>query len=250
MVDLDLVRACEERIVNAWPAIDTLLVGDFVLRFAGGYSSRANSASAIRAGARLSEENLDLIEHLYRKAGLPPCLRLTPLCDRSVGAEMARRGFRLRDRAIGMVAALDRFVPTSAGRLALSGVPDAAWIRAVSARQTGAKKDADAALAAIVGRVRLPAAFATLHVDGRDIGFGMSVAERGMAEIGAIVIDESLRGRGLGRALVGGLMAWARAQGARQAFLQVEESNAPAIRTYDALGFRELYRYDTMAKPG
>jgi ribosomal protein S18 acetylase RimI-like enzyme len=250
MSELDLVRACEERIVNAWPAVDALLVGDFVVRFANGYSSRANSASAIRPGARLSQDEFDLIEELYAQACLPPCLRITPLCHESVSADDERRGFRLRDRAIGMIAGLDGFTPPTAGRLDLSPMPDAAWIRAVSARQSGPKKDADAALAAIVGRVRLPAAFATLRVEGEAVGFGMSVAERGMAEIGAIVIDESLRGRGLGRALVGGLMAWARGQGAAQAYLQVDESNAPAIRTYDALGFRELYRYDTMAKTG
>ena len=65
---------------------------------------------------------------------------------------------------------------------------------------------------------------------------------------GAIVVDEAVRGRGFGRALVAGLMDWAGAQGAGTAYLQVEYRNTAALRTYQGLGFTELYRYDTMVR--
>ncbi len=51
----DLVAACERRIVNAWPAPTTLIIGDWVVRMANGYSGRANSASPLSAGADLSD---------------------------------------------------------------------------------------------------------------------------------------------------------------------------------------------------
>ena len=34
------VAACEERIVNCWPAPSTLLIEGFAVRFANGYSGR------------------------------------------------------------------------------------------------------------------------------------------------------------------------------------------------------------------
>ena len=75
--DLAFVLACERRIVNAWPAPATLLIDDWVVRFANGYSGRANSASPTVAGAEMDDETLALIEELYRADGLPPCVRLT-----------------------------------------------------------------------------------------------------------------------------------------------------------------------------
>jgi len=55
-----------------------------------------------------------------------------------------------------------------------------------------------------------------------------------------------VRGRGLGRILVQTLMGWAHAEGAQQAYLQVEETNRGALALYRSLGFAELYRYRTM----
>ena len=91
----------------------------------------------------------------------------------------------------------------------------------------------------------MPAAFATLLLDGTPVGYGMSVAERGMAEIGSIVVDAGYRGQGLGRRLVRGLMGWAREAGCAYAYLQVEQTNTVATRLYDSLGFRHLYAYET-----
>jgi ribosomal protein S18 acetylase RimI-like enzyme len=73
----------------------------------------------------------------------------------------------------------------------------------------------------------------------------MSVAERGMAEMGSIVVDADHRGQGLGRNIVKGLMGWARAMACSSAYLQVEQGNAAAIGLYEKLGFRQLYAYET-----
>ncbi len=101
---------------------------------------------------------------------------------------------------------------------------------------------------AIVSRIRLPGSFATLHHGGAPVGFGMTVIERGMAELGAIILAPEARGRGLGRALVAGLMRFAWENGAGRAYLQVEQGNAPAIALYDSLGFVPIYTYATMVK--
>ena len=93
--------------------------------------------------------------------------------------------------------------------------------------------------------MRLPAAFATWLIEGEPVAYGMSVAERGMAEIGSVVVDPAHRGQGLGRRLIAGLMGWARAMDCQQAYLQVDQTNAVANGLYRSMGFQHLYAYET-----
>ena len=58
-----------------------------------------------------------------------------------------------------------------------------------------------------------------------------------------------MRNRGHGRQLILSALKWARLRGARQAWLQVEAGNEPALVLYHALGFREVYRYHYRRPP-
>ena len=69
------------------------------------------------------------------------------------------------------------------------------------------------------------------------------MAERGHVGLYDIVVAPDLRGRGLGRRLVAGLLAWGARAGAGRAYLQVRETNAPAVALYRSLGFTLAYRY-------
>jgi ribosomal protein S18 acetylase RimI-like enzyme len=245
MTDIEIVRACEERLVNVWPAVSTLLMDGWAVRFANGYSGRANSASAVVRGARMDDRLLDAVERLYREAGLTPCLRLTPLCAPEVAPLLRRRGYRVKDESAMMMLPLAGRAAMRDPRIRLEGAPSRAWLAGVSMRQEPSKRSADH-LFAIVGQLRVPAAFATLAIEGEPVGFGMGAIDRGFAEIGSVMLDAGQRGRGLGRALVESLLAWASENGAERAFLQVDVRNTVARRLYDSLGFVELCRYRTM----
>jgi ribosomal protein S18 acetylase RimI-like enzyme len=143
-----------------------------------------------------------------------------------------------------MIAALDGVALEIDPELQIEARPSADWIAGVAARQAGVKTHAGN-LAAIVEKIRMPAAFATLLIAGEPVAYGMGVAERGMAEIGTIVVDANHRGHGLGRRIVSGLMSWARLMDCGSAYLQVDQTNEVAIGLYDSLGFRRLYSYET-----
>ena len=136
---------------------------------------------------------------------------------------------------------------TADPRLRIESAPGRRWLAGVSARQEPSKRSADH-LFAIVGQLRVPAAFATLVVDGAAVGFAMGAIDRGYAEIGSVMLDAGHRGQGLGRKLVDGLLAWAVAEGATQAFLQVDRTNAVAHSLYASQGFVEVCGYKTMIR--
>jgi N-acetylglutamate synthase len=244
-MDLDRVRACEERLVNVWPAVSTLLIEGWAVRFAHGYSGRANSASAIVPGAPLDDGLLGWIEGLYRDAGLPPTVRISPLAHADAELLLLRRGWRVKDEAATMLLSLAGRPAAADPRIRIEGAASRRWLAGVSARQEPSKRSADH-LHAIVGALRLPAAFATLEIEGAAVGFAMGVLDRGYAEIGSVMLDAGWRGQGLGRALVDALLAWAADRRAAMAFLQVDVANAVALRLYGSQGFQELYRYRTL----
>jgi N-acetylglutamate synthase len=247
-MDIAVVQACEERLVNVWPAVSTMLMEGWVVRFANGYSGRANSASAVVAGARMPGDLLDTIEGLYRKAGLNPSVRVTPLADSSAEPLLVNRGYRIKDESRMMILSLDRYREVWADpRVRLERGPTRAWLDGVCSHQEPSKRSPDH-LFAIVGQLRVPAAFATLDVDGKAIGFAMCAIDRGWAEIGSVMLDPTYRGQGLGRIPVDALLAWAAREGAAHAFLQVDQTNRVAVRLYSRQGFTDLCGYKTMVK--
>ncbi len=59
----------------------------------------------------------------------------------------------------------------------------------------------------------------------------------GSVELTSMWVDPSIRGAGIGARLVGAVVDWARAGGARQVELWVVEENDPAIALYRRCGF-------------
>jgi predicted GNAT family acetyltransferase len=60
----------------------------------------------------------------------------------------------------------------------------------------------------------------------------------GVAAIGNVFTHPDLRGRGLGRAVTGAVLADLGSRGIRTVILNVSQSNAVAVRMYERLGFK------------
>ncbi|MCA3630303.1 MAG: GNAT family N-acetyltransferase [Methylobacterium sp.] len=241
------VLACEQRIVNCWPAQSTLIFGGFAVRFAHGYSGRANSASAIQPRAHLGEADIAAIEQLYREAGLPPTFRDTPLMSRAMRKRLDARGYVLKDASFGMIADFTDADFHRRADVEIKREPSREWIEGISRFQTPDKRSPEH-LEAIVAAIRFPAFFATLRQASRAIGFGCGAVDRGYAEIASVMLDPAARGQGIGHGLVETLLAEAVAAGATRGFLQVESNNRVARALYQKLGYRDLYRYETIWK--
>ncbi|MFJ7907885.1 GNAT family N-acetyltransferase [Kitasatospora sp. NPDC096204] len=80
-------------------------------------------------------------------------------------------------------------------------------------------------------------------LDGRIVGYVRQVpptplaSNRHVRQIQGLAVDDTVRGRGVGRRLVEAACAAARAEGARRMTLRVLGWNAPARRLYESCGF-------------
>jgi N-acetylglutamate synthase len=246
-MSVELAAELERCLLTVWPAVTTQMIDGWAVRFANGYSARANSASALRPGAQMTDALLNTIIPMYRAAGLPTQVRVTPAAHHDTASFLKARGFQRINQAITMTAPLTQPLAYSHA-VKMLPTPEPIWLKGVSMRQSGNKRNPEH-LHAIVSRLRVPAVFAVLEIEHDAVGFGLCAIDRGWAEFGNIMIDAAHRGKGLGRALVSSLLHWAQNNDARHAFLQVDAENTVAINLYRSLGFVHAYDYETWALP-
>lgn len=250
------VRRLEEAGLNAWPALRVALLDGWVLRFADGFTKRANSANPIYGdSAGLDAQGLDAksldakglddrvsrVEGLYGAAGQRAIFRLTPLAPAGLDPLLEGRGYRRIDETVVETAALAGMdLGSDPGFVA--GASAAGWVPPASALQQEPEATRPT-LQAMMERIVPRACFGLLLRDGAPAACGLAVAEGDLVGLFEIAVDPGRRRAGLGLAMTRSLLAWGKAQGASLAYLQVVAGNAPARALYAGLGFRESHRY-------
>jgi N-acetylglutamate synthase len=238
-----LDRRLDEAALNAWPAPQQLLIDGWVARFGGGYTKRANSTTPLYPAQRPPDETLATCEQLYRARGLPPIVRLVSFGGHApLDALLAARGYTLLDPSLVLRRDL---APEPAGEdesAALEQLDLDPWL-ALYAALSGVAPETLPAHRAILAGITAERGMFGLRAGGELVACGMAVREVPFVGLFDIVVGRGHRRRGYGQALVRGMLGWGAGRGARHAYLQVVEANAPARRLYEGLGFREAYRY-------
>ncbi len=240
-IDEAEARAIEERACNAWPALQTLLVGGWTIRFADGFTQRANSASPYAPDAAPVAAIAGEVEALYARQDQRTIFRLTSLARDADREALAARGYRPHDESLLMIAPLGQdLAPDPIADL--TDTPPEDWIDGFARGNRYGPRHRPA-LEKMLAVIKPPAIYATLREDGLAVAYGLGVVERGMVGLFDILVEDGHRGRGLGRRLVRSIMAAGAAGGAERAYLQVLAANAPALALYAGQGFEEAYRY-------
>lgn len=245
-----LVRRIEECSLNALPALRSLLLDGWLLRFADGYTRRANSVNPVYGGNGDAEARIAACETLYGAAGLSCIFRLTPLAQPAdLEVRLADRGYRREaPTAVQVLTDPARHAephPDVAVTLVEPGPrarPPRAWVDALL-QLGGAPPAYREALTRLLGRVALPVAYALRHAEGRPVACGLGVQQLDTLGVFDMVTDPAERRRGHARAVLEALLHHAVGRGVRTVYLQVMEDNAPALQLYAGLGFRHLYAY-------
>jgi GNAT superfamily N-acetyltransferase len=240
---LDRIRHYEELTLNAWPALHTLHMDGWIVRFANGYTRRANSINPLYPSAVNLDQKIRDCEAFYTQRGLPTIFKMMDACDpANLDAELEVAGYQLDAVTQVQELALAPIEPPHPQGLVISEVLTYDWLE-VYLRLGGTDRRHVQTMNTMLNSIQPRHAFAALEVEGKAVAVGLVVQERQYVSFYDIVVDEGYRRHGLGTQLMQGLIAWGKAHGATTAFLQVMNNNSAALRLYGKLGFREIYKY-------
>jgi GNAT superfamily N-acetyltransferase len=244
-----MIRVVEELSMNAWPALQTMLYDGWVLRFADGYTRRANSINPIYPSSDDVGDKIRACENLYRDRGLNVVFKITSaVYPANLDDMLAGHGYAVDAQTSVQILDLGSMDQTSAQGVALAESLSDDWLSAFC-EMSGIPAQRRPLLKQMLHSIAPATCFAAIRRGDRAIACGLGVLQAGFVGLFDIVTHPQVRRQGHGTQLVSSILAWARQRGARTAYLQVMLNNAPALRLYSKLGFDEIYQYWYRVKP-
>jgi ribosomal protein S18 acetylase RimI-like enzyme len=233
----------EELSLNAWPALQNVVYDGWILRFAEGYTRRANSINPIYASTLPVDDKIAHCEALYRAKQLPTVFKLTAESNpAALDERLAARGYAKEARTRVMALTIDAPIAVPFEHVVLEGQYSERWLQdycRLSGRSTSYLPTMRRMLDNLVDR----AIFASLPIDGQTVALGMGVVAQGYVGLFDIATAEAFRRRGFASELIQAILAWAQTNGANYSYLQVMCDNLPALRLYEKFGYCEQYQY-------
>lgn len=254
-----LVAQVEAASLRASQPPEQLELDGWLLRRLPGKAKRARCVNALREGERSLDERLMACARLYREAGLPLYVRITPFsAPPGLDEALAARGWRLHDPTRVLVhprlAELPPIEPPAGLHDEAACAEDyAAAVGALRGSSPGEiAAHAQRLLASPVpyhGRLWRAAAGAAGTESGRVLACAQVAREGELAGLYDVYTAPDARGRGLATALCARVLRLAQAAGARTGYLQVDAGNAAALTVYRRLGFLDTYGYHYRLSP-
>jgi N-acetylglutamate synthase len=244
----------ERRAALGWRAPEEERLGDWLLRAAGGFTGRANSALAVGDPGQPLNRAAGAVRDWYQARGLPAMIAIPHAAGRPqavpVDRYLAEQGWSVRPGTATVMTAPARQVVRAAEAapavpVGVDPEPDEAWLARYHYRgQHGLPPIARTVLTSAPWQ-----AFASIRAAGQTIAIGRVAAAEGWAGLTAIEVDPGHRRRGLATVVTAALAARAAAQGAAYLYLQVEDDNPAARALYGRLGFAAHHDFHYRVAP-
>lgn len=241
-----LLSRIEDAGINASAPPQQRWLDGWLVRFSPGKAKRARCIQAVADGRLPIDQRFEACEAIYREAGLPLFVRVTPFSlPAGLDDWLARRGHHAVDDTRVMVATrLPERAETLPDGVELCRVDHAAFAEQVGALRDSPTVQRRAHAERLQGSpVPYQGWVLQRRDDGAVIACGQIATEGDLVGIYDVFTRPDQRGQGLARCLCSALLAQAAAAGARVSYLQVDADNAPARAIYRGLGFGDAYAY-------
>ena len=248
--NLAQIRTIEEISLNALPCLQQILGDGWVLRFAEGYTKRANSVTPLYPGLQDLSQKIHRCEEIYRRFKLKPTFHLTntPQLE-TLDRTLEQLGYSKQDSVSVRVQDIsdndisnNSLFPTIAYELSEEWLDH--YVHAVDLPIQHWNT-----LSTMLEIIPNPTCYAWLKDRHRFCSCGLGVLENGYLGLFFIATAKKQRGKGYAGQLISAMLDWGKYNGANKAYIQVETNNQAGINLYNKLGFAEVYQYFYRIKP-
>jgi GNAT superfamily N-acetyltransferase len=236
-------KSVEEMSLNHWQSLSTVFYDGWILRFADGYTKRANSVCPIYYSTENVDRKIEECEKMYAKNRLPTVFKMTPFVHPSdLDAILEDRGYTLVDRTSVRTVQLGSFPEFDSAACSIEETVSLQWIETFI-RLNNIDSKHRGTIHRMLSNIRSKTGFASIYHKGEVVACGFGVIERGYIGLYDVVTEASHRNRGFGEQMIRSLLQWGRENGAGFSYLAVVANNATALRLYEKLGYSEIYEY-------
>ena len=245
------IRFFEEIAANAHVALNVMQYDGWLMRFANGYSGRANSISVLYPSTLPVEEKVAYCEKCYAKQGLPANFKLTQ-GDEEFSDFLAARGYKVVTPTDLMVCDYGCPVKPDNDTKSLENDAKIEYIFSTSpdewlpvffkVHEINGAHDQDV-YTRMIEKILVDTIYCILLYDGKPAACSSVAIENGYALLQNVIVSSELRGHGLGKKVCSAILEKARETGAQYAYLQVVQTNNVAVNLYKKLGFEKIYSY-------
>ena len=244
----DRIRFLEEIASNGHVALKIIQYDGWLMRFANGFTGRANSISLLYPSTKPIEEKVSYCEECYVKQGLPANFKLTD-GDEDFSDFLANRGYQVVTPTDLMV--LDNLSSVDDKSLfadcVFCDIPDE-WLPFYFEYENITSEKNRETFRQMLSKVQVQTIYCSVFHEGKVVACAGIAIEQGYALIQYVIVSEAMRGKGFGEKLCRAIIAKAKECGARHAYLQVVQTNEIAKNLYKKLGFKKEYTYWYMKK--
>ena len=231
---------------NTHPSLESKIYDGWLIRFANGFTRRANSVNLLEESKIDIDEKIAYCEKYYKEHGLPCVFKVTD-DDLEIAEYLEKRGYKVITPTDLMIMPLEgkEFPETDC---VYFDEPVQEWLDAYFAMEGYTKQSTIDNATAVIKKVDQESIYCMICEDRQPVSCATAVLEDGYMILQNVVTDERFRGRGYGRAVCENLLSEAIKRGAHTAYLQVVQGNGPAFHIYETLGYKKIYTYRYLEK--
>ncbi|MDF5708840.1 MAG: GNAT family N-acetyltransferase [Nostoc sp. S4] len=227
--------------MKAWPAFETINHYGWVMRFAGGYTKRANSVTVLDEIGLDIEEKIAYCQSKYQARKQNPIFRLLSFTNPEVLDEkLAARGYQLIEPSLVMGMRLSERSLNIVPAINQENLND--WLVAYqNLKALGQQPSTIQRM--ILTAIKSETLFVSYKQHDEIVACGIGILESGYLGIFDLVTSPMQRRRGYATAIIQGLLQWGINKGAYFSYIQVVQANIPARNLYEKLGYEPIYKY-------
>lgn len=248
--NLAIVRQLEAVAFRAWPAASVHYDGSWMIRQTAGHpSKRINSVNPLDpSDHRDIETRIEAAQRRFKSYNRPLVFRQSPLSSPKLENYFDSRGWVRFDESKMLLAHICD-INLDDG-IDLLPVKDIGWYVNASMQTHGRDGSYMAGLTEIVSKIKPNTGYFVIEDDeGNALSSLLCVQDQEFAGILDIATHTSHQCKGYAQQIIKSALIWAKYNGAKKVWLQVEKKNKSALALYSKFGFEEIYHYSYRQQP-